>query len=351
MMQKKMMALFLSLVFMATALFATPALAASNSASLVLNEEKKGQEETSGDGKTMTISIGSAPEFVLDVDFTGFDPNEFSINGIKTTPKLNSEGDIQVRTKDLVVAVAGQEALEETQEIDPKDVAIANAKLVPNDEEKISVKNIYELYWAINNFLLTDAGIMAIHSLADAPEEVRKLFRNFQSSLDGIVSIYNSTRTSETNKWSHETMERCQEIIKRFLSTYAACKESLDPRLQNILKAMEANKAFSDLRSVIIADDWSIFEEKGALIQEIQKNISNGGLIGTGDLLKDKPIVFVGGTETLTLAVGSVWQSAQTSDNGYLCAGCGSNPCRCCPPIDGPDPFTPDPDIPEPRRD
>lgn len=122
--------------------------------------------------------------------------------------------------------------------------------------------------------------------------------------------------------------------------------------MQNILKSLEANKAFSALRSVIIADDWSIFEEKATLIQEIQKTISNGGLIGSGDLLKDKPIVFAGGTETLTLAVGSVWQSAQSSGNGYLCPGCGSNPCRCSPPLDEfePEPFVPD-TPPEPRPD
>ena len=338
------MAVILTLIFIATAVFATPALALTDSAPFVLNEGKDGQEDSSGDGKLKTISIGSAPEFVLDVDFTGFDPEKFSINGIKTVPGLNSKGDIQVYTKDLVVAVAGKEALEETEKLDPKDAAIENSKLVPNDEGKISVKNIYYLYWSIKNYLLTDAGINANRILADAPEEVRELFRDFKSSVDGIVSIYTSTRSSETNKWSPETMKRCQEIIKRFLSTYAACKESLDPRLQNILKSIEANKDFSAFRNVIFAADWSIFEEKGALIQEIQKIISNGGLIGSEDLLKDKPIVFAGGTETLTLAVGSVWQSAQSSGNGYLCQGCGSNPCKCVPLIEngGVPPVVPD---------
>lgn len=107
--------MILSLIFIATTLIASPALATTHSASIVLNEGKDGQDEASGDDKTKTISIGSAPEFVLDVDFTGFDPEKFSINGIKTVPELNSKGDIQVRTKDLVVAVAGQEALEETE--------------------------------------------------------------------------------------------------------------------------------------------------------------------------------------------------------------------------------------------
>ena len=132
-------------------------------------------------------------------------------------------------------------------------------------------------------------------------------------------------------------MSRCKEIIQGFLTSYNACKNSPDLRLQELMKALEENKAFSKLLSVLQEGDWSIFEEKAALIEGIQKAIDQRDR-KFGDLLTNQQIAISDENNTLMLTVGSVWQSAETLANGYLCKACGSNPCRCLPVEEGPYP-------------
>ena len=338
MLRKKMIAVILSMVFIATELVATSASAINDAVKPVSH----GQEELSGDAVPSPISIGNAPEFALNVDFEGFDPKEFSINGIKTVPSLNSKGNLQVHTMELVAAAAGKAALAE-EKIPVEEAAIEESKLVRNDDGRLSVKNLYNLYLTLKRAFNTKAGADAVDALANASEEARALFKSMNDSLSGIAPLYASTRSNEEIKWSTETRNHCQAVIKVFLTAYDACKTSSDPYLQDIIKYLETNGDFSALLGMLYADDWSAFDEENAAIEEIQQKIKKINKNDYTGLFEGITFVCSDGANTRLLAVESVFESVQT----FLCPACGYNPCVCVPldPDPMPDPPTTPPDV------